>query len=79
MAELTLDKTLVGCLDSLSETTAIRDGSGRIFGFFVPAADATLLWPAMDGCPYTVEELNRFRQETGGVPLSEIWRKLGAV
>ena len=34
--------------------------------------------PLEDHCPYTPAELARFYQETGGVPLSEIWRKLGA-
>jgi hypothetical protein len=31
-----------------------------------------------DNCPYTAKELEQMFQETGGVPLSEIWRKLGA-
>jgi hypothetical protein len=77
MPEVTIDKALVARLGNLSGTTALRDESGRVLGFFVPAAAADSLWPAADGCPYTPEELERFGREEGGRPLSEIWKSLG--
>jgi hypothetical protein len=76
MSEMTIDSTLGARFSGLSETTAIRDESGRVLGFFVPAADAGSLLSVTDGCPYTKEELNHFQQETGGRRLSEIWQSL---
>jgi hypothetical protein len=33
--------------------------------------------PPEDHCPYSPEELAAMYEETGGQPLSEIWRELG--
>jgi hypothetical protein len=77
MSELTIDSALISRLKNLHGTTAIRDESGRVLGYFVPAAEAGSLWPAADGCPFTAEQSDRFRRETGGKQLSEIWKCLG--
>ncbi len=77
MPEVIVDSAMVARLSNLSGTTAVRDESGHILGFFVPAAEAGSLWPAVDGCPYSAEELDRLRKEKGGKRLAEIWRTLG--
>jgi hypothetical protein len=77
MSEVVIDRALVARLAGLDSTTTIRDESGRVLGFFVPAAEAAALWPGTDECPYTHEELDRFRNEKGGRRLSEIWKSLG--
>jgi hypothetical protein len=77
MSELTIDSALGARFSGLSGTTAIRDEAGRVLGFFVPAADAGPLLSTTDSCPFTVEQLDRFRRETGGRQLSEIWKSLG--
>jgi hypothetical protein len=76
MSELTIDSSLLARLSQLSCTTAIRDESGRVVGFFIPASDASSLLLAADDCPYTAEELRRFQAETGGRRLSDIWKSL---
>jgi hypothetical protein len=76
MSEVTIDSALVARLAALSEATTLRDESGRVLGVFVPA-DAATLWPSTDECPYTRDELDRFRNEKGGKRLSEIWKSLG--
>jgi hypothetical protein len=41
------------------------------------AIDFSRIMKPEDRCPYLPDELARMFQEEGGVPLSEIWRKLG--
>jgi hypothetical protein len=77
MSDLTIENSLAARLSELDSTTAIRDESGRVVGFFVPAAEAGSLLSASDGCPYTPEELARLRNEIGGKQLSQIWKRLG--
>jgi len=44
-----------------------------------PKLERTFGLKPEDNCPYSSSELAQmFREETGGVQLSEIWRKLGA-
>jgi len=54
----------------LAEELSRKDDTRTGPSLFVP--------PPQDHCPYTPDELAQiFQDETGGVPLSEIWRKLG--
>lgn len=57
-------------LQFIAGELAREEASAQPERLFVP--------PPEDHCPYTPTELARMFQETGGVPLSEIWRKLGA-
>jgi hypothetical protein len=56
--------------------TELCDPSGRVLGHFVPVAEPER-HGAMGECPYPDEELARMRAETGGRPLTEIWKSLG--
>jgi hypothetical protein len=77
MSEIVIDSALRARLNGLTEMTAFCDESGRLIGHFVPAVKAPFVPPASDGCPYTPEQLDQFRRETGGVPLAEFWKRMG--
>jgi hypothetical protein len=77
MSQVTIDGALLARLNGLSEQMEFRDESGRLLGHFVPARKGPVKLLPSDGCPYTAEELERMRNQTGGRPLSEIWKRLG--
>jgi hypothetical protein len=79
MTQITLDPALRAKLNGLNEEIALCDEAGRTVGHFVPEEQyKKLLYAyAMSRCPYSKEELETFRQETGGKPLTEIWKDLG--
>ena len=77
MSVLTIDRPLLERLNGLKEQTEFRDADGNVLGHFVPALKGPVELLPSDGCPYTPEELVRMRNETGGRPLSEIWKSLG--
>jgi hypothetical protein len=63
-------------LNGLTEQVEFCDESGRTLGHFVPLGEETPLDPAADGCPYTMDQLRRFRKETEGRTLGAIWESL---
>ena len=70
MNRITVDDSFRVRIDGLVEPVEIYDETGQRLGHFVPSV-------ASDNCPYSAEELERMRNETGGRPLSEIWQTLG--
>ena len=80
MSQIVVDEALRARLNGLGEELTFCDESGTILGHFIPVANGkknrTLMLP-QDQCPYTPEELERMRNETGGRPLHEIWKSLG--
>ena len=80
MNQVTIDSALLARLNGLTERMEFRNEKGELLGQFVPAKRKGLFVPRPeDKCPYTPEELERMRNETGGRPLSEIWKSLGVV
>ena len=77
MSQVTIDGALLARLNGLTEQTEFRDESGRLLGHFVPVKKGPVKVLPTDGCPYTSEELERMRNQTGGRKLSEIWKSLG--
>jgi hypothetical protein len=79
MSQVTIDETLRAKLNGCNEDVALLDEAGKPLGHFVPesAYRKLLLAWAESQCPYTKEELEQFRNETGGRPLTEIWKRLG--
>src|SRR5262245_27916506 len=81
MSQIVVDEALRMRLNGLGEELTFCDESGTILGHFIPVAnDKKKNRPIMlpqDQCPYTPEELERMRNETGGRPLHEIWKSLG--
>ena len=61
---------------SLAEPAELYDESGRILGYFTPAADRSL----DDGpeSPHTPEELLRRARQGGGRPLAQILKDLNS-
>jgi hypothetical protein len=77
MQRVVIDADLRARLRNLSEPLEFEDESGNVVGHYLPTfkpADADGL---MKTCPYSEEELERFRSEPGGRTLAEIWRRLG--
>jgi hypothetical protein len=69
-----IDQSLTTQLQGLAVPVELVDESGRMLGHFVPRTATS----DSDGCPYSAEELEAMRGESGGRPLAEIWRTLGA-
>ena len=78
MSHVTIDNNLSSRLHGLTESVELRDENGQVLGHFVPAATRPVELLPSDRCPYTAEQLQRMRNETGGKPLSAIWEQLGA-
>ena len=79
MVKLEIDSGLRTKLEGVTEQVELCDESGRTLGHFLPPALYEHLFYAalaVEG-PHSAEELQRRHQETGGRPLSEIWRDLG--
>jgi hypothetical protein len=74
MTEVTLDKATLTKLRNLQENLEVRDETGRILGYFVPAEDKA----TYDGVDAQVsdQELDRREAEEAGRPLPDIMRDL---
>lgn len=79
MSRVIVDESLKSKLNGCNEELELCDEAGRPLGHFVPTERyRKLLYAYAEAqCPYTPEELARFRQETGGSTLEEIWQRLG--
>ncbi|MCI0461373.1 MAG: hypothetical protein L0Z62_30865 [Gemmataceae bacterium] len=79
MTTVILDEALKAKLNGMEQPLELRDEKGHLIGHFLPpAAYRKLLYAAVEAaCPFSAEELERRRQETGGRPLAEIWQSLG--
>jgi hypothetical protein len=77
MAKVIVDEVLRQKLHGLQEMVELYDEAGRPLGCFLPDKLYWQLQAAADQCPYTYEELERFRAEKGGRPLADIWKSLG--
>lgn len=73
MNRITIDDSLTLQLNSLHAPVEVVDKKGHTLGHFVPTARH-----AADDCPYSAEELDQMRGESGGRALAEIWKSLGA-
>jgi hypothetical protein len=54
----------------------VCDAQGKSVGLFLPL-DTYKKWLSHLEIPYSAEELERRRQEQGGMRLQEFWRQLG--
>lgn len=79
MSKITIDTQLSAQLRGLSEPLEICDGDGKTVGHFLPEeVYRKLLYSAVEAaCPHSREELERRRQEFGGLTLPEFWKTLG--
>lgn len=78
MDRITLDDNLRTKLNGLSSPVAVCDESGQIIGHFLSDEFYKKLMYAWLLSQPVDEELEQARHETGGRPLAEIWKSLGA-
>jgi len=80
MTRIIVDDTLPAKLAGMTRDVELCDRSGQPLGHFIPQKDYVRLMCALaeSQCPYSPEELAGFKKETGGRPLNEIWKSLGA-
>ena len=69
MTKVTLDAATLAKLKDLNELLEVCDESGRTLGYFHPVVPSESL-KAMS--PFSDEEIEEFRQQRTGRPLSEI-------
>jgi len=77
MTQVIVNPELRAKLNGLSEEVEFLDESGQRLGRFLPSDTYRALLNAWVDTLFTEEELKRAEQETGGRPLSEIWKTLG--
>jgi hypothetical protein len=77
MTQVIVNPELRAKLNGLSEEVEFLDESGQRLGRFLPSDKYRALLNAWVNTLFTEEELKRAEQETGGRPLSEIWKTLG--
>jgi hypothetical protein len=79
MNKVLFDKFLQSKLNGCTELVEISDPSGQVLGHFVPADlyQKMLYAYAERQCPYSKEDQERDRKESGGRTLAEIWTSLG--
>ncbi len=77
MTKVIVDESLRAKLNGLNDQVEFCDGSGRRLGQFLPEEMYQDMLNAWVDTLFTKEELKRAEEETGGRPLSEIWKTLG--
>lgn len=79
MSTAVLDAEKRITITSLNETMEIKKPDGQVVGRYVPEAEYKQLlyaW-AESQCPFSKEELEHRRQQTGGTSLAEFWKRMG--
>ena len=79
MTQIVIDELLRSKLNGCQEEVSFVDDKGQPLGHFLPEGIyRKLLYAWVESqCPYSKEELERRKQETGGRSLKEIWERLG--
>ncbi len=70
MTRLILDSTMEARFASLKEWVAVCDRSGRVLGFFTPAADRSL-YEGIE-VPFSEEEIRQAEEETESYTTKEV-------
>jgi hypothetical protein len=77
MSEVTLHRDLRATLNGLHEPIEIRDEAGKLLGMYLPLEEyRKLLYRGVE-IPLTADEIQRRRQQKGGIPLHEFWKRMG--
>ena len=76
MNAVIFDQATIEKLRDAMETIEVRDDSGKVIGHFIPQGSEIRDSDAGE-FPYSDEEVQLLRQQTGGRPLNEIWKSLG--
>ena len=78
MSKVTLDAATQARWHGMSEPVEFCDEKGQTVGHFLPADlyQKLLHRLAESQCPFTPEQLRSMRAESGGRPLSDLWRAI---
>lgn len=77
MSTVTLDQELRSRLNGLNEAIEIRDEAGKVLGMYLPLEEyKKILYRGVE-IPFSPEEIERRRKETGGCSLQEFWQRMG--
>ena len=74
---IVLDAELKAKLNGLNETVPVCEPDGTTVGQFVPQGEYLRLLYRWANDQVTDEELDRASREPGGLPLAEVWKRLG--
>jgi predicted nucleic acid-binding protein len=77
MTSIFVDNVLRNKLHDLAEPLTLCDEAGRPVGHFLPEPVYSELVQAALTVPFSPDEIERRRKETGGRTLPEIWNRLG--
>jgi hypothetical protein len=76
MGKIILDPELREKLNGLNERLEICDETGKPVGLYLPLeVYKKLLYTGVE-IPLSEEEIERRRQEKGGIPLQELWKRM---
>jgi hypothetical protein len=75
MDTITLDPELQTRLNGLSKQITVVNEAGEAVGLFLPMQDYKALLRNLP-IPFSEEEIQRRRKQTGGCSLEEIWQRL---
>jgi hypothetical protein len=78
MSKVIVDDELRAKLNGLNADTVFCDLNGQPLGYFVSPDEFRRLQFARAAARHTDAEVEQLRQQTGGRPLREIWKDLGA-
>jgi hypothetical protein len=77
MSGITVSDAFISQVSALPEPTPLLDSQGHMIGTFVPVITPRYSPNGVCNSPISDEELERNRQETGGMTLAEFWKKMG--
>ncbi len=77
MNTIVVDRLLRSKLNNLDSRLELRDESGKVLGYFVPASERERLLYAWAQAEFTDEEIERARREPGGLAIAEVLADLG--
>ncbi len=83
MGKLIIDRALQAQLADLNELTMLTDEAGQPLGQFLPKPHDEPVGPeayrlAEQQCPYSANQLDQMRRESGGKSLADFWQTIGA-
>lgn len=76
MNKVIIDSALRSKLQNLDSRLEFRDESGRTLGYFVPASEQQRLLYAWARTEFSDEEIERARNEPGGLSIAEVLAEL---
>ena len=77
MTRLVIDVQTWDNLSSRNGMLELRDASGRILGYYRPAFRVGRVDGGKIHSPYTDEEIEALRHQSGGRTLAEFWKERG--